>query len=233
MRFLSGAFTLTILAGALTYVAFSHPKSPIPPEMNPASPLDVSAPVNRLTPYKLRRSAEGQACLAALRTSGAEFDVLPDFEESEQCHIRDRVRLRSLGTASIRPLQTRCTTALRLAIWTRHGLEPAAEEIFGQGVARVHHQDSYNCRRIRTPSGQGSRMSTHSTADAVDITGVTLDDGRQIHLIEDWGQGDKGAFLAKARDTSCDWFVTTLGPEFNSLHADHFHLQSRGWGTCR
>lgn len=233
MRFLSGVFTLAILVGALVFVAFTHPNSPVPANLNPAAPLDVAAPVDRLTPYRLRRSVEGQACITALETSGAEFDILPDFEESEQCHIRDRVRLRSLGTASVRPFQTRCATALRLAIWARHGLEPAAEEIFGQGVARVHHQDSYNCRRIRTPSGVGTRMSMHATADAVDITGVTLDDGRQIQLIEDWGQGDEGTFLAEARDSSCDWFVTTLGPEFNSLHADHFHLQSRGWGTCR
>jgi hypothetical protein len=35
------------------------------------------------------------------------------------------------------------------------------------------------------------------------------------------------------RDSACVWFKTALGPEFNDLHKDHFHLQSRGFGTCR
>ena len=45
--------------------------------------------------------------------------------------------------------------------------------------------------------------------------------------------GDAAAFLQAARDGACDWFSLTLSPDYNSLHEDHFHLQSRGWGLCR
>jgi len=53
-------------------------------------------------------------------------------------------------------------------------------------------------------------------------------------LIGGWdGAPEEQAFLRAARDGACRWFATTLGPDYNALHADHFHLQSRGWGTCR
>ena len=77
-------------------------------------------------------------------------------------------------------------------------------------------------------------MSTHATADAVDITGFRFADGRQLRLISDWdSSGRDAAFLRAARDGACDWFGLTLSPDFNALHADHFHLQARGWGGCR
>ncbi len=230
---LSGLFTLAILAGVLSLFLVWHPDSPLPAEWNPAEPLDLGLPLTPVARWKLARAHEGQACFDALDSIGAEFDILEDLEAGEQCHIRDRLRLTDLHEAGIAPLITRCTIALKLALWMKYGLEPAAEGILGESIARLHHLDSYNCREIRTPSGRSGRMSTHATADAVDITGVTLSDGQHLRLIEDWGQGEAGDFLKAARDTSCRWFATTLGPDYNSLHRDHFHLQSRGWGLCR
>ena len=78
-------------------------------------------------------------------------------------------------------------------------------------------------------------MSTHATADAIDITGFTLEDGRKITLLEGWDSEDPAVsgFLRDVRDSACDWFRVTLGPDYNALHADHFHLQNTGWGACR
>ena len=230
---LSGLVTAALAVLASGAFLVLHPATPLPPEWNPAEPLDVRLRVTPLTRWKLSRAASGAACFAALGTYCAQFAALPDFEGSPVCHIQDRVRLTSLGTARIAPLETRCATALALAIWVRHGMRPAAEATLGSPVAEVRHLDSYNCRPIRTPEGEGVRMSLHATAEAVDITGVVLEDGRSISLIDDWGTGAEGAFLRSARDASCDWFATTLGPEYNALHADHFHLQTRGFGLCR
>jgi hypothetical protein len=77
-------------------------------------------------------------------------------------------------------------------------------------------------------------MSTHATADAIDVSGFRFSNGKQINLQQDWdGSGPEAAFLRAARDGACDWFRVTLSPEYNNLHADHFHLQSTGWGLCR
>ena len=87
---------------------------------------------------------------------------------------------------------------------------------------------------MRTASGPSNRMSTHATADAIDISGFRLANGTQIRLIADWGAASpKSAFLRSVRDGACDWFKMILSPDYNRLHADHFHLQSRGWGLCR
>ena len=119
-------------------------------------------------------------------------------------------------------------------MWERHSLAPLALEILGTELAAIDHLSSYNCREIRTPGGSGGRMSTHATAEAIDIAGFRFADGRQVRLVSDWdGSGPEAAYLRAARDSACTWFQTTLGPEYNALHSDHFHLQSRGWGTCQ
>ena len=160
----------------------------------------------------------------------AEVTPLDDREETNACGITGRVVLRGVGQAALGEVETACATALRLAMWERHDLQPLAQEIFGSSVARIAHIGSYNCRRI---SGS-ERMSTHARAAAIDVTGFTLTDGTKLRLLNDWTtQGKAAEFLRRARNGSCDWFGTTLGPDYNAAHADHFHLQNEGWGTCR
>ncbi|WP_299877194.1 extensin family protein [uncultured Sulfitobacter sp.] len=223
-----------VVLGVGIWQALVHPRSPLPEAWNPLVGFDLSQPETLLTRWKMARAlADPQACLAALET-GAIFEKVADLEESAQCHIRPQVILQSTATARMQPLNTRCQTALRLAAWDRYGIQPAAREHLGTGVRRINHLSSYNCRAMRTTGSGAPRMSTHATADAVDIAGVTLDDGRQIRLIEHWtGQDARAAFLRDIRDSSCTWFRVTLGPEYNRLHADHFHLQHTGWGLCR
>lgn len=230
---LSGAFTFAAVMSIAAVLLVWHPETPLPPEWNPVEPLDVTAPVTPVTGWKLEQSQSGLACHGALATANAAFALQADLEDSDACHIRDRLTLRSVAGAAVAPVETRCATALHLALWTEHGLQPAAERHFGAGIARIEHLSSYNCRPIRTARGIGNRMSTHATASAIDITGFTLTDGRRIRLIDDWGDSPEGAFLREARDSACDWFGTTLGPDYNALHADHFHLQLRGRGLCR
>ncbi len=197
---------------------------------NPTVPLNIQSNITPLTRWKLKQAVSNKvACIAALQTSAA-VQGLQDLEISESCHVRDRIRLSSVSAASFGNLETRCDLALILAMWMEHGVQPAALEIFGMPVKSVRTQGSYNCRKIAGTS----RMSKHAQAKAIDIAGFTLVNGRKINLIDHWGnETEEARFLLKTRDTACDWFKTTLGPEFNRAHADHFHLQSEGWGTCR
>jgi hypothetical protein len=227
----SAALTTVLVTGVLGYVALTHPQSPLPDHWNPARPLDPAAPVTPLTHLKLSVSDSGEACLGALARADAGFTPLPDLDVSDQCGITDRVRLTRLGMAQVAPLETTCAIALRLAMWERHSLRPALGDL-GE-VAEIRHASSYNCRPIRTPSGPSGRMSLHATAEAVDITGVRLRDGRTLTLLEGWTDPRFAVFWRALRDGGCTWFATALGPDYNSLHADHFHFQSRGWGLCR
>lgn len=233
---LRGAVTLTFL-GLISfggYQALVHPETPLPRAWNPTQPLRVSDPVTPITYWKLNRTAsDGASCMAAL-DSAASWQPLADFEVSDQCHIRDRVDLRSVGLARMNTVETRCAIALRLAMWERHSLQPAAQAVFGADLTGIDHFGSYSCRTMRISAGRTARMSTHATADAIDIAGFRFSDGRSLRLIDDWtGDTSAARFLRAARDGACDWFNLTLSPDYNRLHADHFHLQSTGWGLCR
>ena len=235
MRGLQGLFGATLLVCGVAFVIWqglTHPDSPVPREWNPLKRLYLEDPVTFLTPYKLDAAVgDPQICLDVLEAGGARFTALPPLEVSDQCHIRNRVRLAGVGGATLDPLEISCDTALRLAAWERYGLQPLAQELFGTSVRKIHHFSSYNCRMIR---GSSSRVSTHATAEAIDVSALTLDDGRRIDLKRDWdGADDVSKYLKWIRDDSCRWFSTVLGPDYNALHADHFHLQSNGWGTCR
>lgn len=225
-----------IVGGALlaAWQLMTHPDTPLPREWNPQRPLVVNDPLTPLTKWKLTRAlGDNTACLAALDT-GAQAQSKPDYFDSAQCGIAPQVGLSGAAGATIAPVNTRCQTALRLAMWTQHGLQPAAREVFGQDIARIEHFSSYSCRAIRTTAGTDTRMSSHATADAIDISGFVLEDGTRISLLQDWyGETRKAAFLRRANRTACTWFRLTLGPEYNSLHADHFHLQHSGFGLCR
>jgi hypothetical protein len=77
-------------------------------------------------------------------------------------------------------------------------------------------------------------MSSHATADAIDVSGFVLGTGHHITLLRNWEDPPQHSdFLHDVWDSACRWFRVTLSPEYNALHADHFHLQHTGWGLCR
>ena len=77
-------------------------------------------------------------------------------------------------------------------------------------------------------------MSQHATANAFDIAGFELADGRAVNLLSHWdGKGPEAQFLREVRDGLCEWFNVTLSPDYNALHADHFHVDMGPYLSCR
>lgn len=223
---------LAVLVAALWLVR--DPRSPLPDAWNPLTPFDLTAPITPWTPMKLRRAtADPKRCLAALDPH-ADVQSLPPLVGTGACGIDPRVALSRVGQTTLARVETTCAIALRLAAWERFVVQPAAQAHLGASVDRIRHQSSYNCRPIRTANGPGQRPSTHATAEAIDIAGVVLSNGRRLELVGNWADPSPEALFFRAlHDGACDWFVTVLGPDYNALHADHFHMQSVGWGACR
>jgi hypothetical protein len=223
-----------IVLAALCLVILGVMFHPLPPHWQLATPLQIAAPITPLTHIKLRMAAaDDRMCLQVLQ-GNAIFEEMPPFVGNGGCGIDPRVRISQIGQTRISPVETTCATALRLAMWEHHDLQPFAAEILGQNVAEIRHQGSYNCRRIRTTNGPSRQLSTHATAEAIDINGVILSDGQHIRLLNNWsGDTTEAAFFRALRDGACRWFYTVLGPDYNRLHADHFHMQSRGQSLCR
>ncbi len=232
MKHVLKALAVMVLVGGLA--AVFHPETPLPEEWNPTRPLKIDAPLTSLTAWKLRQAlADDATCLGILETA-AKFASQTPLEVSEDCFISPRITLRSVGEAKLKPVETRCQTALRMAMWERHGLQTAALRHLGSKVGEIRHYSSYSCREMRTGSGATGRMSTHATANAIDISGFVLVNGQRINLKRDWPKiGPVAAFLQDSFQAACLWFPVALGPEYNALHADHFHLQTTGWGLCR
>jgi hypothetical protein len=205
----------------------------VPPQWNPWATLDVAAEPNLLSRHKLDRlSGDGERCLAVLRTTPLEFEALEDREAGPSCGLRDAVRVRGTPTEVGEAFSVTCRTALSLALWERHVVQPAAQRHFGQPVRRFEHFGSYSCRNVYDrPVATRSR---HATAEAWDVAGFVLGDGRRIRVARDWdGASQDAAFLREVRDGACRFFDGVLSPDYNAAHADHLHLDRGPFRMCR
>ena len=203
----------------------------MPPAWNPWAPLDVRQPPNLLTGYKLMRlQQEPELCRLALDSSVLRYTVVANSESAAGCAVESAVRVQRAGVQFSSSFLASCKLAVAYALFEEHGLQPAARKVFGQPVARVDHLGSFACRNI----GNSQRRSQHATANALDIAGFRLQDGRRISVARHWaGEGAEALFLREVGDAACDSFRVTLGPEYNAAHRDHLHLDMGLFRLCR
>lgn len=212
------------------------------PQDLPWTPLDLGRPTGLFTGRKLTAlTGDFPACRAALDRAGVRYTVLPPRTGEGRCGYADGVRFAAGGPRRIgfapAGLGVACPVAAALAMWEWDVVQPAARTILGSPVATIDHFGSYSCRRIY--GRDAGSWSEHATADAVDIAGFRLADGRRITVARDWAGNDAAArFLRAVRDGACDLFATTLSPDYNAAHHDHLHLDqaargATGWRACR
>lgn len=107
--------------------------------------------------------------------------------------------------------------------WVKEVVEPAARYQFRQELVGIKVLASYSCRPMNNV--EGAMISEHAYANAIDVGGFTLADGTTISVQRGWnGSRAEQAFLRVVHDGSCAYFTTVLGPNYNSLHSNHFHL---------
>jgi hypothetical protein len=203
----------------------------------PWAELDLTAPPGRFTAAKIAELGEdAPRCRALLAASGNESRPAPSRRPSEGCGYDDGTLLSLDIAPSPGGLVTSCPVAAALSVWARQD-EAEAQRLLGTGVRRFVHAGSYSCRRLYNRAD--GPFSEHATADAVDILGFELTDGRRLSVLRDWnGRPQDAAFLRAARDAACRVFSTVLSPEYNAAHRDHLHLDTAnrgpgGWRACR
>ena len=124
-----------------------------------------------------------------------------------------------------------CPLAAGAHIWLT-SVDYRAREILGSAVVRIHHAGTFSCRRMYNRST--GPMSQHAYANAWDVTGFELADGRVVSIEKHWDDnGPFRSFLRAARDDACNIFRVVLGPEFNAQHHDHLHLDMGNGARCR
>ncbi|KPG71819.1 extensin family protein [Pseudomonas libanensis] len=206
---------------------------PMPAEWNPWAPLDVRASPNLLTRYKISRLQDDPAlCDQVLQTSGLRVSRQADTAADTACPLRNILRVQGADVVLSSSFLASCPLAVAFALFERHSLQPAAQAIFGQRVSRVEHLGSFACRNVYNRAE--GRLSQHASANALDIAGFRLADGRSISVLKDWpGEGDGARFLRRVRDGACDDFNVVLSPDYNAAHRNHFHLDMGRWWVCR
>jgi len=171
---------------------------------------------------------EGRMCLADLSRTYANFTPLPDQYYGAGCSAVGAVRLASLRSdggmlqlSNLGPVT--CPLASTLSGWARFGVDRAAQQILGSPLVRIETMGSYACRNVAGTN----RLSAHASANAVDVSGFVLADGRRITVLQGWNSESPQvrAFLTTVRASACKRFGTVVSPQYNSAHRDHFHLE--------
>jgi hypothetical protein len=121
-------------------------------------------------------------------------------------------------------------------VWERQ-VQAEAQRLLGTGVRRFVHAGSYSCRRLYNRAD--GPWSEHATADAVDILGFELADGRRISVLRDWNDGGRRGRLPPCGPRRrLPGVQHVLSPDYNEAHRDHLHLDTAdrgpgGWRACR
>lgn len=243
MRLLKIVRWLTVLAIVLALAALGYLWARDNPEDLPWTQLDLERPTGHFTGRKLAAlTDDGPLCQSLLDDAGIDYAALPPRDSDPNCRYSDAVRpggIQDPQRIAFAPSQMTisCPVAAGLALWEWHVVQPAAIDHFGEQVVRIEHLGGYSCRRLY--GAQSGGWSEHATADAIDIAGFVLADGRRISVVSYWqGSEAERGFLRDVRDGACDLFATVLSPDYNAAHADHFHLDQAergqsGGTACR
>jgi hypothetical protein len=219
-----------ILAGLVPWI-----QPYLPPGYDPFAPLSVDDPPTLITRYKLARlGSDPDACLAALNRAreAGRIAFTQSGEMKGKCPLLAPVRVQNFGTVTLSSsFLASCPLAMSTAMFVAQSATPQAKEKLGSALSRIDHLGSYACRNVyHRPVG---RLSEHATADALDVAGFRFADGRSVTVLAGWPRDDAtGNYLHAVFNDSCHFFGNSLGPDYNTAHANHFHLGMRGFGVC-
>ena len=205
----------------------------VPDAWNPWATVRIAEPPNWLTSFKIERLYQDEAgCQSVLSEAEIRLERIPDRVTAPGCGFSNAVRIEATTATVQESFILTCPMAVSLAIWERHVLQPTALTHFGSRVAELEHFGSYACRGVY--GRDDGRLSRHATANALDLAGFVLEDGRRIRVLGDWsGGGPEAEFLREVHRGACGIFDGVLGPEYNPAHHDHFHLEQGGARLCR
>ena len=128
------------------------------------------------------------------------------------------------GRVALRPVAyLRCPMIPQVNRWVSTVIEPAARRIYGVPLAELRIAGSYSCRPMN--NSFGAHLSEHGHANALDVSGFVLADGRSISVKKGWrGDYRDRAFLRAVQAGACENFTTVLSPDYDSNHHDHLHV---------
>lgn len=127
-------------------------------------------------------------CLRLLAPANAEIEVNTAMRKG-QCGTPAPILLKSVGTSpklTFQPaVEINCQMAVALGEWAADTLQPAAREAYGSEVKSIVGASGYSCRNRYGLANE--RLSEHALANAIDIGGFALANGRSVKVSAGWG----------------------------------------------
>jgi hypothetical protein len=226
------AVLLLLILGGL---AIAFRQGFIPASYSPLPLITLDSTTVPLVDWRLASlRRDPQACERVLVPPHIQATPTRDNPLRLGCGWVNSVRLESAGSARISVDKVTCEVAAAFALWMTHEVQPLAVSLLGKKVSSVQHMGTYSCRNIVGNPFWKDMRSEHATANAIDIGGFTLEDGRTISVLRDWRGNDRESeFLRAVHSRACRYFRVVLGPEFNPSHRDHFHFDRGPLSTCK
>ena len=203
------------------------------PQVSPQSsvrPIERPDAVVELALFKKRKLRRGSVC-GDIDLQGEKVGNVAG--KWKGCGVKNAVKITSVaGVKLSQSAVMDCDTANALKKWVERGLKPAFRR---RGpVVEMRVAAHYICRTRNNQ--KGAKISEHGKGKAIDISAFTMKDGEVITVLKGWGQGTTLKPLSKAYKAACGPFGTTLGPNADRYHQDHFHFDTakhRGGPYCR
>ncbi|MFK3705224.1 hypothetical protein EDF73_103125 [Raoultella sp. BIGb0138] len=217
---------LALLAAG--YVGYRY----LPPSYNPLAPLRLEDPPGTISQFKLRRLTPAQ-CAGLLEEANRRrlISSQPAADSGGACPLENVVRVRDFGTVKLSSsFLASCSLALSSALYVEQQAKPLTRRMLASDLRQIDHLGSFACRNIY--HRQNAPRSEHATAEALDISGFRLADGRRISVLKGWPDAEYHPWLQTLLANGCHYFGNALGPEYNAAHANHFHLGMRGQRFC-
>jgi hypothetical protein len=172
-----------------------------------------------------RPSQSTTQCHVDLARERIEFRALPDQRFSGGCSALGAVQLLNMGTPAANLRAMTCPLARQFSRWVRESVQPAAEQWLGGNVARVETFGTYACRSVNSQPG----------ANAVDVSGFRLGDGRLVTVQDGWNGDDERVrrFLRQVHQGGCRRFNVGLSPDSDAYHYNHLHFDMGRGPYCR
>lgn len=198
------------------------------PNSLPWKPVVLDAPPGWLAHWQMSGlKSDSAACRTALAEASAlTLTSLADRKIGDRCAFENVVRTQASPIAFAPRVTATCVLTAAL-YWYQRQLAPIAEKTMHSKLVGITQLGTFSCRNVNSEAA-GNR-SQHATANAIDIASFRFADGRTASVLRDYGKPTtEGRFLDAAHDQACRLFSVVLGPRYNRLHANHFHLDMGG-----
>ena len=227
-------FTVFVIFASLLGVALDRH---VPPQHLPWRKLNPETPLGFATSSQFLRMslAPSKVCMEIAKDASG-FNSIPADPKKTNSVCGWKTARVVYGSEAGRLLpgeaNMQCPLAVGTYMWLRE-INIAAQTHLGSGLKQVHHVGTYSCRRQN--GNNSGQWSEHAYANAWDITGFELEDGRFVSVLKDWQGEDKKRrkFLREVRKKACKIFRVTLSPDYNEAHRDHFHVDMGPTTACR